>query len=529
MTNTTAVPRDYSAWDALRDPATSPLPDPLAGLNIADEHLERVLRGQDILLLDGAIGTELQARGAAAGGQIPDLASIEHPDIVTDVHRAYVQAGAEMVTTNSFGANEVKLAGAAEVEAVCEAAVACAKASGARYVAGSIGPVGQLLHPFGPVSFEAAYQAFLRQAKALAQAGADVLTIETMTDLREAKAALLAARDAANLPVFVSMTYGEGGRTLFGTPPAVAAATLSSMGAQVVCVNCSLGPVELAPVVRELARTSRCPVAAQPNAGMPRLVEGKTVYDVEPAEFAGAMRAILEAGANVVGGCCGTSPAFIAELKRVVDGFGKPAERAYEPALRVCSAQNMASVAPGAGQKLRVARAVDLDDPDIADALAEGDADAIADEAMDAREDADAVELCCAAGDAQAEAELASEVVDQLEESAPAPLVIRTDRPQVLEAAVRAVAGKPVAGTASGSPAALRALLPVAKRYGCPVIIPPAQACDIERDLERGRLEGIPGEDLIVEGAGDDEALAKRCAQRVEDEDEGYAIVFAGC
>lgn len=531
MSSTASIPRDYSAWEALRNPAESPLPDPLAGLNIADEHLERVLRGHDLLVQDGAIGTQLQARGAADGGQIPDLASIEHPDIVTDVHRSYVEAGAEMVTTNSFGANSLKLKGAASVQEVCEAAVACAKASGARYVAGSIGPLGSILAPFGPVSFEDAYRAFLEQATALARAGADVLTIETMTDLREAKAALLAAKEAANLPVFASMTYGSNGRTLFGTPPETVAAVLSSLGANVVSVNCSLGPAELVPVVEGLARASRCPVAARPNAGMPRLVGGETVYDVSPDEFAEAMVRILEAGASVVGGCCGTSPEFVERLSRVAASFGHPAERRYEPALRVCDAQKTGEVAPGSLGGLSVVRAGDPDDPDFADDVREGDAESVADEAMDARDEgADVVELCCALeGVSQdLERELLGEAVGLLEEASPVALLVRTDDPLALEAAVRAYAGKPIAATASGAAAALEALLPVAKKYGCPVVIPSASVGDMESELELSRLEGIPGEDFIVEERDGRCAIpASRCVQHLVPVEGGLRIVSA--
>ena len=491
----------YSAWDALCDPAASPLPDPLVGLTIKDDHLERVLRGLDLLVQDGAMGTQLQAHGIAQSGQIPDLASISDPDIVTRVHAEYVAAGAEMVTTNSFGANALKLAGAASVEDVCAAAVACAKRSGARYVAGSIGPLGKLLEPYGEVPFERAYELFFEQARALAEAGADVITIETMTDLREVKAALLAAKAACDLPVFASMTYTESGRTLFGTPPVVVAATLSSLGANVVCVNCSLGPRELLPIARELVVASRCPVAVRPNAGMPRLEGGVTVYDVTPDEFAQVMDEMLDAGVSIMGGCCGTDPSFTAELASLAARRATPAPRPYQPALRICGAQGAAQADLRAGDELSIVPAVDPDDEDVLDDVRDGDAESVVDEAMDLRGEADVVELnlACAGVSVEEERALLEEVVAELEEAAPMPLSLRTDDPETLEALVRPLAGKPLVGPAQGGAAALKALLPVAKRYGCAVAIPAAgEAAECAAEL--ACAQGIPGEDIMLCG-----------------------------
>lgn len=491
-------PSGYSAWDALRDPS-SPLPDPLEGLRIADEHLERVLRGKDLLVQDGAMGTQLQAHGLAQGGQIPDLASLSDPGTVTLVHEEYVSAGAEMVTTNSFGANELKLAGAASVEEVCSAAVSCAKRSGARYVAGSVGPLGKLLEPFGEVPFERAYELFFRQAKALADAGADVIAIETMTDLREAKAALLAAKAACDLPVFASMTYAQNARTLFGSSPSVVAATLSALGANVVSVNCSLGPRELLPIARELVTAARCPVAVRPNAGMPRLEGGITVYDVTPGDFAQAMEGMLDAGVSIVGGCCGTDPSFTAKLAALVDARDTPSSRPYLAALRICGSQGMAQADLQAGDELEVAFAVDPDDDDVVDEVRSGDVSSIVDEVMDAREDSDIVELNLAAigVSMERERELLVGSVAELEETAPTPLFIRTDDPETLEAVVRPIAGRPLVGSAQGGASALVRLFPVAKRYGCAIAVPAAGEAT-QQTVESALSYGIPGEDIVV-------------------------------
>lgn len=488
----------YSAWDALRDPANSPLPDPLEGLVVKDEHLERVLRGIDFLVQDGAIGTQLQAHGLAQGGQNPDLECLAHPGAVTQVHREYVEAGSEMVTTNSFSANELKLAGAASVEEVCGTAVDCAKASGARYVTGSIGPLGKMLQPFGEVPIDEAYRMFFQQAKALAEAGADALSIETMADLREAKTALLAARDACKLPIFASMTYMNTGRTLFGTPPAAVAATLSSLGANVVAVNCSLGPKEIEPIARELVRASRCPVAVRPNAGMPRLENGATVYDVTPEEFAEAMGEMLGFGVNVIGGCCGTNPDFIKRLAHVVAKQGEPAVRPYLSGLRVCSSQEQVLVQLDEGDSLDMVSVVKQADEDVLDDIHEGDADAVVDEIDDARDDADVVEICLADAGLEGEGErvLLREVVDALEETSPVPLCLRCDDARALDGALRDLAGKPLVGPVSGDMDTLGRIASVAKRHGCGLAIP-AGAEDAEAARSLAVSLGIPGEDIV--------------------------------
>ena len=194
------------------------------------------------------------------------------------------------------------------MEEVFAAAVSCARASGARYVAADLGPTGQLLAPMGPLAFDDAYELFARQVRAAEAAGADLFVIETMSDLAEAKAALLAAREKSSLPALVTMTFEEDGRTFLGTTPEVAALTLSSLGAAAVGINCSLGPAEVAPLVARMADWARCPLMVQANAGLPHVEDGVTVYDIGPDEFAAAVVPMLDSGVSILGGCCGTNP-----------------------------------------------------------------------------------------------------------------------------------------------------------------------------------------------------------------------------
>ncbi|MBP5158677.1 MAG: homocysteine S-methyltransferase family protein, partial [Lachnospiraceae bacterium] len=237
------------------------------------------------LIFDGGMGTMLQNAGLAAG-EIPERWNIERPEDVKKVHRAYVEAGADVVSANTFGANSHKLPADLDVESCIAAAVRLARESGARFVAQDIGPVGALLAPLGTLTFEEAYELFKEQVLAGEKAGTDIYIIETMTDIYEMKAALLAVKENCDKPVIASMSYQEDGRTFLGTPPEVATYTMCCLGADAVGVNCSLGPKELYPIVEKICSVSTKPVIVQANAGLPRLVDGETVYDIGPKEYA---------------------------------------------------------------------------------------------------------------------------------------------------------------------------------------------------------------------------------------------------
>ena len=284
---------------------------------MGDDYLKRVLTGEEFLLFDGAMGTMLQ-RGGLEAGELPELLCLSNPAGVTDIHRAYVEAGSQAVTTNTFGANARKLGDAASVSDVFAAAVRCAREAGARYVAADIGPIGDLMFPMGDLSFAEAYDLFEEQARAAEAADADLVIIETMADTLEAAAAVLAAQDACGLPVFATMTFTASGRTFLGTSPLEAALVLGALGVDALGVNCSAGPADLLPVVREMLRVAPCPVIVQANAGLPDVVDGEAVYNLPADEYARAVLPMIEAGAVVVGGCCGTDPGYIAQVAQLL-------------------------------------------------------------------------------------------------------------------------------------------------------------------------------------------------------------------
>ena len=275
---------------------------------------------ENTVVLDGAMGSLLMERGLKPGER-GERWNLSHPEEITAVHRAYFDAGSNLVITNTFGATRLHFS-AEELAAIVPAAVenarrAAAESAGsqAKFVGLDIGPSGQMMEPWGDLEFDDAVELFGETVRLGAAAGADLIFVETMNDLEEAKAALQAAKTfGGGLPVFVSDSYGANGRLLTGATPADVIPVLEAMGAEAVGLNCSLGPAAMTPIAEEYLRLASVPVIFKPNAGLPTLRHGRTVYDVTPEEFAPPVAAMARKGARLVGGCCGTSPDYIAAL-----------------------------------------------------------------------------------------------------------------------------------------------------------------------------------------------------------------------
>ena len=279
--------------------------------------IQEVFDRRRFVFLDGGMGTQLQQRGLQPG-QKPELAALEMPDVLTAIHRDYTAAGADILLANTFGANAKKLAGCGRsVEEVVSASIACARRAGqetSALVALDIGPLGELLAPAGTLAFEDAYEEFAQVIRAGAAAGADLVFLETMTDLYELKAAILAAKENCNLPVFTSMSFESRGRTFTGCTVESYAVTAAGLGADAIGINCSLGPAEILPFAQRLCRSvpAGLPVFVKPNAGLPN-PDGS--YNLDANGFAEQMREYAATGISMVGGCCGTTPEYIAKLK----------------------------------------------------------------------------------------------------------------------------------------------------------------------------------------------------------------------
>ena len=450
-------------------PMTAFTPRTLDTLRIADDDLRTALEGRRHLLFDGGMGTMLQAAGLEAGA-LPELLNLSEPDAITAVHAAYVAAGSEVVTTNTFGANAHKLGDAATVEEIFDAAVRCARASGARYVAGDIGPLGALMRPMGTLSFDEAYNLFAQQVRAAATAGVDLFVIETMTDLAEIRAAVLAAKENSDLPIFATMTFEEDGRTFLGTSPEVAAITLDALGADVVGINCSLGPAELRPLAARMLAVTEKPVMVQANAGLPHVEDGRTVYDIDPVAYAAAVRGMVDDGVGIIGGCCGTNPDYIRLLADIVRDRA-PQQRSMEPAFTVTSAQRAVAL-PCSEQRIAVIgeRINPTGKKRLQAALRAGDLDYVVGQGISQQEQgADILDVNVGMPELD-EVALLPRVCEQLQASTVLPLQIDSTDPTAIEAAVRRYAGRAIINSVNGKRESLDAILPIAAHYGANVI-----------------------------------------------------------
>jgi len=286
-----------------------------------DAKLKDYLAQGNLLIADGATGTMMMAAGLPPGAA-PELWNVEQPEQVLALYQAYLEAGSQIILTNTFGGSRLKLdktglAGRAHELNLAAARLARQAAGERAYVVGDIGPTGELMAPMGALTFEQALEAFAEQATALAEGGADALWVETMSDLAEARAAVTAARQATDLPVFCSLSFGRKARTMMGVTPRQAALELWPLGLTAIGANCGEG-LDMIPEVLAQMRQAlpEATLIAKPNAGLPKLVEGKTVYDLAPEQFAGRMAEFVHLGAQIVGACCGSSPAYIAALAR---------------------------------------------------------------------------------------------------------------------------------------------------------------------------------------------------------------------
>lgn len=420
-----------------------------------------------ILILDGAMGTVLQSRGLKPGG-VPELLNLEQPELLRAVYRDYIAAGSDVIYTNTFGANAHKLARTGKsVGEVVSAAVRLAKDAAAGTdvrVALDIGPLGELLEPMGTLPFERAYELFAEVARAGAEAGADLAVIETMTDLYETKAALLAVKENTALPVLVTMSFEETGRTFTGCTVASMAHTLTGLGADAIGLNCSLGPDRLAPLLRELCDNTPLPVVAKPNAGLPDPVDGH--YDMDAKTFADVLAPLADAGVGIFGGCCGTSPDYVRGVAERLKGRGV-AKRAPKRESFVCTP---VTPLPINGVRVIGERINPTGKKRFQQALLEGDLDYIEGVAVQ-QEDAGADILDVNVGyPGVNEAEMLPRVVKRLQGAVSLPLMLDSVNADALEAALRVYNGKAVVNSVNGDAEVLDRILPLIKKYGAAVV-----------------------------------------------------------
>lgn len=459
----------------------------------------------NFLIFDGAMGTMLQ-EGVLEAGELPEILNIRKPEEVIKIHKQYVDAGANVITANTFGANSKKLLGSGyAVEEIVKAGISCAKASGAEYVALDIGPSGALLKPLGNVTFNEVYEIFAEMVKA--GKNADFIIIETMSDLLEAKAALLAAKENSNLPVLVTMTFSEDRRTFLGTDAKTAVITLSSLGADAVGVNCSLGPRELMPIVEEMCKYSPVPIIVQPNAGLPQIENGRTVFKTTPQEYAKYIDKMIELGVTVIGGCCGTTPKHIKKVCELTKNR-KPVLRNVKPYTAITSYQDTVILEDNIaviGERINPTGKKKLKE-----ALRTKNYDYIIGEAITQQEKgADILDVNAGLPEID-EVSVLEHLVTEIQAITPLPLQIDSSDPKAVEAAVRVYNGKPIINSVNGKQESMDSIFPIVKKYGALVVALtldengiPEKAEDrvkiAEKIINEAKKYGISEEDILVD------------------------------
>lgn len=466
----------------------------------------KLIKEKDFIIFDGAMGTQLQAKGLKTG-ECPEILSITHPEIVRDIHKSYIDAGSMVVYSNTFGANSYKLAESGyTVEEVVKASVKVAKeatdGTGA-LAALDIGPIGQLMEPTGSMSFDEAYEIY--KEVILAGADADLIVFETMTDLAELKAGVLAAKENSSKPIVCTMTFEENMRTFTGCSVSSMALTLEGLGVDALGVNCSLGPVQLRGVVEELAKWTTLPIIVKPNAGLPDPATGK--YDLPPEEFAADMaNGIVPLGATILGGCCGTTPEYIRQLSTALKN-AKPYKRSTDVPSAVCSPSRTVVI----NQPRIIGERINPTGKKLfKEALRNNNLDYILTQGIE-QINAGAEILDVNVGLPEInEEQMMIRAIKGLQGVVDVPLQIDSTIPQVLESALRVYSGKPIVNSVNGEEKSLETVLPLVKKYGAAVVgltldkdgIPKTaegRFAIAEKIVKRANALGIKNSDIYID------------------------------
>jgi len=449
-----------------------------------------------IHIFDGAMGTMLQEGGLKPGG-CPELMNLEQPDVVQKIHESYIEAGATMIETNTFGASALKLDHYGledRVKEINEAAVKIAReaSKGRAKIVGSLGPTGRFIVPLGDLEFEDAYQSFYEQAKTLADAGADYLLFETCIDIQEMRAGLLAAKDATSLPIICQLSYSEDGRTVTGTDPQTAAITLEALGADIIGVNCSLGPKELVPIVKTLAENCSVPISVLPNAGMPRLENGKTIFPMGPEEFASWGAKLVAAGATYLGGCCGTTPAHIKALAAAVKDLPLTERKSPDNRLRLTSRSKTVIIDKDLATTLIGERINPTGRKKLAEEIKNGSLFSVKREAIDqVRAGARLLDVNMGVGGID-QVKAMHDAIREVSQITDAPLAIDTSDTKTLEAGLRAYPGRALINSVSAEKERIEEFLPLAKKYGAAILCLPITEDGVPKTAE-DRINVING------------------------------------
>ncbi len=459
------------------------------------------------LYCDGGTGTVLQSMGLPTGTP-PEKWNIEHPERITELHKRYLDAGCNIITTNTFGVNRDKYE---NFEELIEKAIACAKSAvqgrECAFVAFDIGPTGRLLKPLGDLDFEEAVSIFAANVKVAARSGADLILIETMNDSYETKAAVLAAKENCDLPVFVTNVYDESGKLMTGATPEAMIAMLESMGVDALGMNCSLGPDMMLPLIDRFRENASVPIIVNPNAGLPVVVDGKTAYNINEEQFAAYMKDMAKLGACILGGCCGTTPDYMKKMieatecveYRIPDFKTKTVVSSYTHAVEIGKTPTLIGerINPTGKAKLK-------------EALRENNMTYILNEAI-RQEEAGVHILDVNTGLPEIdEAEMLKAATEAIQAVTDVPLQLDSNDSEALEGAMRIYNGKPLVNSVNGKKESMESIFPLVKKYGGAVIaltidedgIPETaegRKAVAERIVNKAAEYGIDKKDIIVD------------------------------
>ena len=478
-----------------------------------------------LVFLDGGMGTQLQERGLRPG-ETPELWNLSRPDDIRAVHSAYLAAGADIVYANTFGANAAKYHADAPLADVVSAGVAIAReavnaAGGKRFVALDVGPTGRLLKPAGDFEFDAAYDAFAEEVRLGAEAGADLVVIETMGDAYELKAAVLAAKENSSLPVLATVALGEDGKLLTGADVECVATILEGLHVDALGLNCGFGPDKMLPFVKRLAAVTSLPIAVKPNAGLPKVEGGKTIFTVGPDAFASDVIELVKAGASIVGGCCGTTPAHIGKVVESLGewgtgngewgmGNGERGNSSFTHSRTVvCSGSRVVEISTG-GTIIIGERINPTGKKKLKAALSEGDVAYVLREAVSQAEAGAHVLDVNVGVPGLDEPALLDSTIQAVQSVTALPLQIDTSDPKALERALRHYNGKALVNSVNGKEESMSSVLPLVAKYGGAVValtldengIPPTaegRLAIAKRIIARGAEYGLNPSDFVID------------------------------
>ena len=468
----------------------------------------------NLLIFDGAMGTMLQKEGLPIGDN-PEIFGLKNSDKLLKIHKKYLDAGCNVLTTNTFGCNELKITKLGyTVEEIIDNAIKVARQaieesdkSKPRFVALDIGPIGEMLEPMGTLSFERAYEIFARQAIQGEKSGADLIIIETMMDLYEAKAAVLAVKENTNLPVICTMTFEENGRSFTGCLPEAMVATIEGLGVDAIGVNCSLGPKQLLPIVKRITELAKIPVIVQANAGLPIIKNNEAIYEMTAKEFFQGVKKFVDLGVSIIGGCCGTNETFIKEICDNIDKLEKKEPNRKESTI-VCSAAKYVDVN---GPVIVGERLNPTGRQPLIDAYISGNNDYVINLALEQSKEGSEIINVNVGVPSIDEEKTMKRVIKGIQEVVDTPLQIDSSNVKALESGLRYYNGRTIVNSVNGKEESLESVLPLVKKYG---------ACVVGLTLDE---DGIPS---TAEGRFN---IAKKIVERAEQYGIKRKDIFIDC